>query len=689
MERPENYSYYVNKNNGIPFRDWPDECKRYKNYQRIIRLHPEWATLTMEEIKVKQKENHQKAAANARKVNQVKWKNLSEEEKKNINKKKGSFYQNMSEEEKKAHNEVLRERSQKFWDGMSDQERKDFGKYRWDLKTEAEKLEIINRFNQAGVERMKNLSKEEIDRQIAAMNETRKKKLEEDLAFRFDQIALLRFNNEEYFNSLTEEERKEHYENMVAKSVAKQKEMWENDPEYREKQIERLIAISPLGSSVIKDKWENDPEFRSRNLDILNKARYEFWKSLDAKERSKILTRNKLNQRFEKQFNSSILRNDFIIEPEYIIKNDESVSTNKWDYAIFDKNTKELVLLLDLDGKFYHGDSNDYTDIHSNEDVDERRGYFVPSDVKIQIITEDNFIDGFKELMKQLYMNYDEYIESLFHQYKNMAFPYPHYTNKELIDSIKQLIRFNPEHKYLTLSSRNREGDRLIQHFHHSIYHAKKNGNISPYQAWNDDKLLRKCIENRTLYRTSIDPNKILQGFNVSKIAPKVSVFSAGRAKMIINKYLSQYNEIFDPFSGFSGRMLGAISLGKRYIGQDLSGIHVEESNKIIDFLKRTINHYPNMILPTVIQKDILKSSGECHSLFTCPPYSDKEIWQCNICDKRTCDDWLDECLSRFKCERYVFIVDNTVKYKEYIVDEIVNKSHLGKNNEYVIVIDR
>ena len=43
----------------------------------------------------------------------------------------------------------------------------------------------------------------------------------------------------------------------------------------------------------------------------------------------------------------------------------------------------------------------------------------------------------------------------------------------------------------------------------------------------------------------------------------------------------------------------------------------------------------------------------------------------------------------RFKCERYVFIVDNTVKYKEYIVDEIVNKSHLGKNNEYVIVIDR
>lgn len=51
MERPENYLYYANSKNKIPFKDWPDDCKQYKNYQRIIRLHPEWATLTMEEIK--------------------------------------------------------------------------------------------------------------------------------------------------------------------------------------------------------------------------------------------------------------------------------------------------------------------------------------------------------------------------------------------------------------------------------------------------------------------------------------------------------------------------------------------------------------------------------------------------------------------------------------------------------------
>ena len=57
--------------------------------------------------------------------------------------------------------------------------------------------------------------------------------------------------------------------------------------------------------------------------------------------------------------------------------------------------------------------------------------------------------------------------------------------------------------------------------------------------------------------------------------------------------------------------------------------------------------------------------------------------------DMRTCDDWIDLCLSNFKCQRYVFVVDHTEKYQDYIVDEITNKSHMNKNSEYVICIDK
>jgi hypothetical protein len=55
--------------------------------------------------------------------------------------------------------------------------------------------------------------------------------------------------------------------------------------------------------------------------------------------------------------------------------------------------------------------------------------------------------------------------------------------------------------------------------------------------------------------------------------------------------------------------------------------------------------------------------------------------------DKRSCDDWIDICINNFKCKKYLFVVDNTEKYRDYIVDIIENKSHLNKNKEYVILI--
>ena len=124
-----------------------------------------------------------------------------------------------------------------------------------------------------------------------------------------------------------------------------------------------------------------------------------------------------------------------------------------------------------------------------------------------------------------------------------------------------------------------------------------------------NDELLLKVIKNRIVYINAITPNKILQGFNISKVAPKVSVFSAALAKLLIYKYLNDFNTIFDPFSGFSGRMLGTVSLDKKYIGQDISAIHVNESNDIIEFLH--IDEYAK-----VYQQDILKSDGiyECFS---------------------------------------------------------------------------
>lgn len=98
---------------------------------------------------------------------------------------------------------------------------------------------------------------------------------------------------------------------------------------------------------------------------------------------------------------------------------------------------------------------------------------------------------------------------------------------------------------------------------------------------------------------------------------------------------------------------------------------------------------YFNFKNATVTQADVLESSGEYECLFTCSPYEDIEQWQDVPISINTCDDWIDECLMRFRCHKYLFIVDYTDKYASHIVDVITNRSHLNRNNEYIVYLEK
>lgn len=217
----------------------------------------------------------------------------------------------------------------------------------------------------------------------------------------------------------------------------------------------------------------------------------------------------------------------------------------------------------------------------------------------------------------------------------------------------------------------------VIQKYHPSIYDAHRNGAPSIKKAWQDKNLVYKCAMNRLKYINRCTPSDIVEGFNVTKIAPKVSVFKHKLAKRLVKQYLNEYNEVFDPFSGFSGRMLGVTACRKNYIGQDINPVHVAESNNMINDLK---------LHAVVTCKDIFESAGTYECLFTCPPYNLKEIWNEHETNM-SCDQWIDECIKRFNCKQYLFIVDNTEKYKSNIVETIQNKSHFGTNYEYVVLI--
>ena len=332
---------------------------------------------------------------------------------------------------------------------------------------------------------------------------------------------------------------------------------YNNPGKIRKTCLERYNVENPAQNPLIKDKITQTIFDRYGVIHLMHSKSF----------RDKVTKEGQFS-RLEKKLIELLINRNIKFEHHYLIEDKNKIK--EFDFAIFD-DKNNLKALIECDGLYWHGYLSDQDGIRVNIERDIERLNFIPENVKFISIIETQFEEGVKELFKVLEMNYDEYIQDIFNWCRSIEFPYPKYNEKVLQKSFDELC------KYTLFKEKALIGSNLIRHFHHSIWHAKKD-NLSPYEAWFDDKLLMKVIKNRLIYKNNIDPNRILEGFHISKICQKVTTFKAWRAKQLIEKYLNEFNTIFDPFSGYSGRMLGTISLNKNYIGQDINEIHIKES---------------------------------------------------------------------------------------------------------------
>lgn len=254
------------------------------------------------------------------------------------------------------------------------------------------------------------------------------------------------------------------------------------------------------------------------------------------------------------------------------------------------------------------------------------------------------------------------------------------FVDRKYTSDYVKLFKTDIPFPYLNSSFSDKSEMGVIHYFHKSIYEASCKCTPSPLMAWQDKSLVKSIALNRLKYVGRCTPEDILRGFSVTRKAKKVSIFSPNLAKNLIERYLPDMNEIFDPFSGFSGRMIAACTLHRKYVGQDINPSHVKESNEIKDYYKFDCS--------VKVQDILTDSPHEYGCLFTCPPYGGKEHWNANNDEvEKSCDEWIDICLSTYKCKRYLFVVDKTEKYTDKIVETLTAKSHFGKHTEYVICL--
>ncbi len=83
-------------------------------------------------------------------------------------------------------------------------------------------------------------------------------------------------------------------------------------------------------------------------------------------------------------------------------------------------------------------------------------------------------------------------------------------------------------------------------------------------------------------------------------------------------EYLSEYDTVFELFSGYSGRMIGTLAAGKNYVGHDLCKSSIEESREIYNFIKPYITYYDKEPKCTLEIADAAKTTGKYDALLTC-----------------------------------------------------------------------
>lgn len=388
-----------------------------------------------------------------------------------------------------------------------------------------------------------------------------------------------------WWNSLTDDQKRQWAETSSKNSIRQWNMMTDDVLNHRSEKLSK--SLKEYNSSLtdsekaeiskrLRDVWKNKSKeeldaYREKQRQLYFGGGYKkiregydrWWNGMTDVDRQnlmrKILTRNTkrsgLNTRFEQEFNLPGYR----IMEEYPTTNNGV--THCWDYGIFDENG-ELVMVVDLDGAYFHADICDYDGMHSILKYDKRRGLAIPNDTLHCIIRELYFDEDFEWMTHIIKKSFDEYVAEESGLLASMPFPHPKYDTIDLVRSWNNLC----SSKY-TYPPDNRFGDRIIQHFSNSLYDEK---------IWKGD-WIRTAVSNHTIYHYHSHKNKILLPIIQDYI-------SAYRVKSIISD-ITKFDKIYDPYTNPS-IMLGAIAAGKQYVTSPIDECHYNDIMNIAEFLE-------------------------------------------------------------------------------------------------------
>jgi hypothetical protein len=231
----------------------------------------------------------------------------------------------------------------------------------------------------------------------------------------------------------------------------------------------------------------------------------------------------------------------------------------------------------------------------------------------------------------------EEAINEVFLFYRAGGFPYPVYSQNDLIGDFNNLKNADVSEfiKEKNIPIFNASGIYIFKHFAHHFYDTTSSLSKKPSmtKAFYDDDLLKRTIKNRMAgNNNSIHGNMIKQGLKNSRIAYRASIFFPIIAKAIYSAFCKEGDIIYDYSMGFGQRLTAALSLpfNIKYIGVDPYNQSYNSNIEIYKFLNKNIpllNKDCEFICDG--SENFCKEEyvGKVQLAFSSPPYFNLEIY--------------------------------------------------------------
>jgi SAM-dependent methyltransferase len=168
-------------------------------------------------------------------------------------------------------------------------------------------------------------------------------------------------------------------------------------------------------------------------------------------------------------------------------------------------------------------------------------------------------------------------------------------------------------------------GLRLANFFQPHMWSVRVSRYLSPYDVFHDDKLLRAAIRRSwTIWpdRFGANPATLRRILKTFPSAASVSNFRPTVARTVLHHFSKDSDTVVDFSAGYGGRLLGALSMKRTYIGIEPCAAQVTGLNSMLEVLKEQGAEGSAEIVAGCAEDVMHLMSAEGADLvFSSPPY--------------------------------------------------------------------